>query len=49
MLSLRDLEDFSHWDDSLITEELKAAALGYLKQKDTDFYNLIKDMRHDCF
>jgi hypothetical protein len=47
--SYSDLEDFCYGDDSLITEDLKAAALEYLKQKDTDFYNLIKDMHHDCF
>jgi hypothetical protein len=42
--SYSDLEDFCYGDDSLITEELKAAALEYLKQKDTDFYNLIQNI-----
>lgn len=37
-----DLDDFYSGDDSLITDELKAAALEYLKQKDMEFYNMIK-------
>lgn len=39
-----DLSDFYTGDDSLITEELKAAALEYLKQKDMEFYNLIMNI-----
>ena len=42
--SYSDLGDFCYGDNSLITEELKAAALEYLKQKDIDFYNLIKNI-----
>ena len=36
-----DMDDFYTGDDSLVTEELKAAALEYLKQKDMEFYKLI--------
>ena len=40
-----DMDDFYRGDDSLITEQLEAAALEYLKQKDSEFYNLIINAR----
>lgn len=36
-----DLSDCYSGDNSLITDELKASALEYLKQKDVEFYDLI--------
>lgn len=36
--SYSDLDDYWDGDDSLITPELKAAAIEYLKKKDTEFY-----------
>ena len=36
-----DLSDFYTGDDSQITEELEAAALEYIRQKDMEFYDLI--------
>lgn len=39
--SYSDLSDFCYGDSSLITEELEAAALEYIRQKDFEFYKMI--------